>query len=80
MDKTRYKEIAKRNLNSNMMLCYEVFCEEKGKITLQQFQESLPHWIMMQQPDVFVRGGGNLNHCTEVGLNKIVDYLNKKYK
>ena len=40
MDKTRYKEIAKRNLNSNMMLCYEVFCEEKGKITLQQFQES----------------------------------------
>ena len=24
--------------------------------------------------------GGNLNHCTEVGLNKIVDYLNKKYE
>ena len=80
MDKTRYKEIAERNKGNKMMLCYEVFCEEKKQIPLQQFQESLPHWIMTMQPDVFVMGGGNLNHCTEVGLNKIVEYLNKKYE
>lgn len=80
MDKLRYKEIAERNKNSKLMLCYEVFCEEKGKITLQQFQESFPHWVMTMQPDVFVMGGGNLNHCTEVGLNKIVEFLNKKYE
>ena len=80
MDKSRYKEIAKRNKNSNMMICYEVFCEEKGQITLQKFQQALPHWIMTMQPDVFIMSGGDLNHCTEVGLEKIVEFLNKKYE
>ena len=80
MDKSRYKEIAERNKGNKMMLCYEVFCEEKKQIPLQQFQADLPNWIMTQQPDVFVMGGGNLNHCTEVGLNKIIEFLNKKYE
>jgi len=79
MDKIRYKEISERNKNNKLILCYEVFCEEKGNIPLQQFQSALPHWIMTMQPDVFVMSGGDLNHCTEVGLNKIVEFLNKKY-
>ena len=80
MTKERYAEIAERNKNSKLMLCYEVFCEEKGQIPLQQFQGALPNWIMTMQPDVFVMGGGNMSHCTEVGLNKIVEFLNRKYE
>ena len=80
MDKSRYKEIAERNKGNKMMLCYEVFCEEKKQIPLQQFQADLPNWIMTMQPDVFVMSGGNLNQCMEIGLEKIVKYLDKKYE
>lgn len=80
MDKARYKEISERNKQNKLLLCYEVFCEEKGKIPFEEFQSVFPHWIMMQQPDVFVMGGGDLNSCTQDGLIKIVEYLDKKYE
>lgn len=35
---------------------------------------------MTMQPDVFVMSGGNLNQCMEIGLEKIVKYLDKKYE
>ena len=78
MDKTRYKEIAERNKNSKLMLCYEVFCEEKKQIPLQQFQESLPHWIMTQKVDDILFTG-NIKEAVEQGLKQIVEYLDVKY-
>lgn len=80
MDKARYIEISERNKQNKLLLCYEVFCEEKGKIPFEEFQVNLPNWIMLQQPDVFVMVGGDLNSCTEMGLNKIVKSLDKKYE
>ena len=78
MDKSRYKEIAERSKGNKMMLCYEVFCEEKGKIPLQQFQESLPHWVMTQKVDDILFTG-NIKEAVEQGLKQIVEYLDVKY-
>lgn len=82
MDKNRYQEISQRNKKdgklNKLMLCYEVFCEEKQSVPIQLFQEALPLWIasrdlqeMMFNPDIHA--------VAERGLDKIVKYLDEKY-
>ena len=77
MTKDRYKQIAERNKDNKMMLCYEVFCEEKKQIPYQLFSEIFPQWIMLMQPDVFIMHQGR---STDIGLDRIVEFLNKKYE
>ena len=79
MDKNRYKQIAERNKDNKMMLCYEVFCEEKKQIPYQVFAEALSQWMILQQPDVFVMGG-SFERVTDIGLSRIVEFLNNKYE
>lgn len=47
MDKNRFEEIEKRNQNNLMQTCYEVFCEEKRKIPLDQFNQVFAIWLNM---------------------------------
>lgn len=72
MNKERYKEIAERNKNNSLMLCYEVFCEEKKQIPLNIFQEYFPIWIASMDIHSAMFGIDN-------SLSKIVEFLNKKY-
>ena len=59
------------------MLCYEVFCEEKKQIPYQMFSEIFPQWITLMQPDMFVMHQGR---STDIGLDRIVEFLNKKHE
>lgn len=79
MTKERYKKLFERNSNK-FMLCYEYFCEEKKKIKYEEFQQLFPNWLLTMQPDVFVMSGGDIREVTDVGVGKIVEYLNKKYE
>lgn len=79
MNKDRYKEIKERN-NNPLLLCFEVFHEQsKSNIGVQEFKHLLSEWVILQQPDVFIMGGGNRQRCYEVGLERIVKFLDEKY-
>lgn len=58
MKKERFKELEERNKNSDMKLCYQIFCEEKKVIPIQLFNEYFTIWT-----DMFK--GGNIKSCIE---------------
>jgi hypothetical protein len=33
--------------------------------------EALPMWLLNKQPDVFIQWGGDIDKCTEIGVEKI---------
>lgn len=75
MDKNRYKQIAERNKDNKMMLCYEVFCEEKKQIPYQVFMEAFPQWITLMQMSEM-----KIGVPWQQGLDRIVEFLNKRYE
>lgn len=79
MDKQRYQEISQRNKTDKLKLCYEVFCEEKKQIPYQEFVQIFPQWIMQMNIEAVFRTG-NMDMAVEDGLDKIVEFLNKKYE
>lgn len=75
MTPQRYKEIKDRNKNNNLMLCYEVFCEQKPQILLEQFQQIFPQWLGIRDFDVYLQSGGNIDKCME----EVIKYLDNKH-
>lgn len=47
MTKDTFEEIEKINLTDPMQLCFELFCEEKQKIPLDQFNQLFGLWVSM---------------------------------
>lgn len=78
MTKQKYAEL-KQKYTDKMMLLYNIFCEEKKQIPYGIFIQALPQWIMTMQPDVYVMNGGDLDICTNIGLERIVNHLDYKY-
>lgn len=80
MTKERYNEIKERNKENKLLLCFEVFREEKkGNMGVEQFRRLLSEWLVMQQPDVFIFSGGDSEQCLNAGIERIVEHLNLKY-
>ena len=75
MSPQRYKEIKDRNKDNNLMLCYEVFCEQKPQIPLQQFQELFPQWLIQRDLQTFMKYNGSTDKCME----EVIKYLDNKH-
>jgi hypothetical protein len=65
MEKVRFEELQKRNIGNPMQLCYELFCEEKKQIPLEQFNNYFQQWL-------FFNKGGNIQSAIEYyRVNKV---------
>jgi hypothetical protein len=66
MTKDRFEELEKRNKNNQMQLCYELFCEEKQQLPLEQFNHLFEVWFSM------ISNYSSLSECiTYFKMNKI---------
>jgi hypothetical protein len=65
MTKQRFEELQKRNQSNQMMLCYELFCEEKKQISLEEFNNYFQQWLF------FNKGGSIQNAIDYYRVNKV---------
>jgi hypothetical protein len=74
---TAFKQLLREG-KSNIQVLFEYY-KSKYNYPYEVFMQALPMWLVNMQPDVFMKWGGNIDKCTEVGVEKIINDLKSKH-
>ncbi len=77
MTDTAFKQLLSEGKN-NIQVLFEYY-RSKYNAPYEVFMQALPMWLLNKQPDVFMQWGGDIDKCTEIGVEKIVNHLKIKH-